>query len=269
MFLEPLQVFHLQLKHRHKPEHLLLPPLFLDALPKANPTNIVGRAYPPKMTNRLLISILAAAALFSCKQGSKSPPETVEKETFYSARKYEYADANGKLLIIQNSLPRGGPYIDPNGKKYFRVMYWTQLTNETDNPLELKIDFPEDAYEVPGSPGDHYKILVPPDTVTTDKAQLYDYGMTGLKSFLDNNIHKPPPLQRTIHPKESSGFYVIFLSLTTHITPGTTMRTGLNLKGQNLFYKISRYASKPGLPLISETEVPCGSISLRNLMLKK
>ena len=129
--------------------------------------------------------------------------------------KYEYTDYIGKRLIIQNSFPRGGSlYTDPNGEEYGYAVFWTRIINETDNPLELKIDFPVDSYEVPSSPGKYFKILVPPDTMTIDKEPLYDYGLTGLKSFLDNSIHKPSSLKRTINPKESSGFYVVKLSLT-------------------------------------------------------
>jgi len=183
--------------------------------------------------------------------------------------KYEYTDSIGKSLIIQNGFPRGEKYIHPNGEEYFKVIFWTRIINETDNSLELKIDFPVDSYEVPWLAGKYYKVLVPPDTMTIDKAPLYNYGLTGLKSFLDNNIHKPSSLKRTINPKESSGFYVVILGLTTEVVaPAGVLRTGLSLKRQDLFYRFSRYASKPGLPLISEKEINCGSINLKNLILK-
>ncbi|HWJ30229.1 MAG TPA: hypothetical protein VNS32_27080, partial [Flavisolibacter sp.] len=109
----------------------------------------------------------------------------------------------------------------------------------------------------------------PPDTMTVDKEPLYDYGMTDLKSFLDSSINKPSSIKRTISPKDSIGFYVVLLSVTTEITPGSTMRTGLGIKGQNLVYKISRYASKQGHPLLSEKEINCGSINFKNLVLQK
>lgn len=51
--------------------------------------------------------------------------------------------------------------------------------------------------------------------------------------------------------------------------PGSTLRTGLSLKGQNLFYKISRYAFTAGHPLISEKQINFGSINLKNLVLQK
>ncbi len=212
---------------------------------------------------------MATTGLFSCGQASKSKPDIVDIETINSVRHYEYADATGKRIIIHNSLPKGATYTGPNGKQYFKVIFWTRITNETDNSLELKIDFPLDLYEAPGLPGNHFKVLVPPDTMTIDKEPFYDYGFTGLKTFLDSSIHKPSSLKRIINPKESSGFYVVLLSLTTEITPGSTLRTGLSLNGQNLIYKISRYASTAGHPLISEKEINCGSINLKNLMLQK
>ena len=83
---------------------------------------------------------------------------------------YEYNDSNGARLIIQNGFPRGGiKYTDPNGEVYVYAVFWTRIINETDNPLDLKIHFPVDSYEVPSLPGKYYKILVPPDTMTFDK----------------------------------------------------------------------------------------------------
>ncbi len=201
----------------------------------------------------------------SCGQNQTNVP----KENINSEAKYEYTDSNGKSLIIQNSFPKGEPYTDPNGKEYFKAMFWTRIFNETDNPLELTIDFPVDSYEVPGSPGKYRKVLVPPDTMTIDKEPLYNYGLTGLKSFLDNNIHKPSSLKRTINPKESSGFYVVILSLMTEGAPAGILRTGLSLKGQDLFYRVSVYSSTAPSSVISNKKIHCGSINLKNLMLRK
>jgi len=134
----------------------------------------------------------------------------------------------GKRLIIQNSLPRGGAYTDQNGKEYSRIIFWTRITNETENPLELNIDFPVE-YEVPSLPGRYFKILLPSDTMNLTREPLPDYGITDLKSFLDNSIHKPSSLKRTISPKESSGFYVVILFDKGVEGP---FRTGLSIKGK-------------------------------------
>ncbi|MEO6550108.1 MAG: hypothetical protein ABIN94_19045 [Ferruginibacter sp.] len=181
--------------------------------------------------------------------------------------KYEYTDSIGKRLIIQNSFPKGGTkYTDANGEVYNYAVFWTRIINETDNPLELKIEFPVNSYEIPSLPGKYFKLLVPSDTMTLDKEPLFDYGLTDLASFLDNGIHKPSSLKRTIRPKEFSGFYVVMLSLIEGAHG--TMRTGLSLKGQNLFYRIKVDGSKSNSKS-NDKEIHVGSINLKNLMLKK
>jgi hypothetical protein len=226
----------------------------------------------------VLIHTLLLMSVFcsSCGGKNKSAPpnEKIKSEikdvstSRWIDTKYEYTNSIGKGLVIQNSLPRGEKYTHPNGKEYFKAIFWTRIINEADNPLELKIDFPVESYEIPWLPGKYFKVLVPPDTMTIDKEPLYNYGLTSLKSFLDNSIDKPSSLKRTINPKESSGFYVVILSLRAEEARGV-LRTGLSLNGQNLFYRISLYASTAGLPLISEKEVHCGRINLKNLMLQK
>ena len=177
--------------------------------------------------------------------------------------KYEYTDSIGKRLIIQNGFPRGGSlYTDPDGKKYIYAVFWTQITNETINPVELKIDFPLDSFEFPLSSGNYMKFLHS-DTITIDKGPFDDYGT--LKTFLDNNLYQSSSLKRTINPKGSSSFYVITLS---NQGSGGILRTGLSLKGQNLFYTISVYKSTPGLPLMDKKEINCGSINLNLKSLK-
>jgi hypothetical protein len=232
-----------------------------------------------KKIAKLFALLLMFIFLISCGQNQTNvPKENIKDETRDKAispgsndkyyTQYEYTDAIGKRLIIQNSLPKGGvKYTDPNGEVYNYVVFWTRIINETDNPLELKIDFAVDSYEVPSLPGKYFKILVPPDTMTLDKESLFNHGLTDLASFLDKSIHNPSSLNRTINPKESSGFYVVMLCLVDGAHG--TMQTGLILKGQNLFYRISRYASTPGLPLINEKEIDCGSINLKNLILQK
>ncbi|HTE10491.1 MAG TPA: hypothetical protein VK645_05965 [Chitinophagaceae bacterium] len=129
-------------------------------------------------------------------------------ETYHT--KYEYTDSIGKRLIIQNSFPKSVLYTASNGKEYAKATFWTRIINETDNPLELTIDFSGDSYEFPGSVGSsvssYYKIILPSDTMTRDKEDLFNYGLTDLGAFLDSSIHKPSSLKRTINPKKSSGF---------------------------------------------------------------
>ena len=214
-----------------------------------------------------VLLIIATAALFSCTQASRSTPETVDIETVHSVRKYEYADSMGKHLIIQNSFPKGGQrYKDPNGNDYVYAVFWTRITNETVNPIELKIDFPLDSFEIPSSSGIYMKLLLPSDTMTIDKELLYDYGLT-VKSFLDNNRHKSSALKRTINSNDSTAFYVVAVS-NRGVDDGV-LRTGFSLKGLNLLYKIFAYKSTPEHPLMNKKEIDCGSINLKNLVLQK
>ena len=216
---------------------------------------------------------MATTGLFSCRQGSKSTSDTVNKETLNSTEnvqrqkpltkhnekyidtKYEYTDSTSRSLIIQNSLPKGGfHYTYPTGKTYIYAVFWTRIVNETDNPCELTIDFPAESRELPSAPGVYYRLFFPPDTMTIDKEPLYDYGLTRLKSLLDNGLSKPSSLKRTINPKESSAFYVVTLS---NKGVGGTLRTGVTIKDQNILYRINK------------TEIHCGKINLKKLMLRK
>jgi hypothetical protein len=218
------------------------------------------------MKTNILVLILATTALFSCGQAIKSTPGTVDIETINSIRNYEYVDSMGNRLIIHSSTPNSKVnYTDPSGKKYNYAVFWTQITNETINPVELKIDFPIDSFEFPRLSGNYMKLLLPSETMTLDKASLSEYGLA-VKSFLDTGINKSYSLKRIINPKESTAFYVVTLS---NHGSGGALRTGLRLKGQNLFYKISAYKMAPELPLMDEKEINCGSINLKGLLLRK
>ena len=230
-----------------------------------------------------LMSVFHAYCGQNQTSASKDIIKSETKDTVTSPRsndpnfhtKYEYTDSDGKSLIIQNSFPRGELYTDPNGNEYAKAIFWTRIINETDNPLELTIDFSGDSYEFPGSVGSsvggYFKIILPSDTMTPDKENLFNYGLTDLDSFLVNSIHKPSSLKRTINPKKSSGFYVVRLfiipksgwqsvkgdgNIHRNSEYGTT-RAGFSLKGQNLFYTLNG------------KEIHCGKVNLKNLMSKK
>jgi len=215
------------------------------------------------MKKRILILILATTGLFSCKQNDKSTPDSAKdsesqksltNKSVYST--YKYTDSDGAHVTIQNSFPKGGmKYTDPTGKEYRYAIFWTQISNETNHPLEVRIDFPIHSYEVPSMPGSYFKILMPPNPMTSEKVSLFNYGLTDLEPFLDQNFDKSSSLKRIINPKKSSSFYVVLLSVTNGARG--TLRTGLSIKGQNLFYKIN------------DKEIHCGNINLENLILQQ
>lgn len=164
-----------------------------------------------------------------------------------------------KGILIQNSLPKGNGrldstekngYNDPAGKNFAYAVFWTRVLNETATPLELTINFPADSFAVPRYPNSYIKLFLPPDTMTPDKESLYDYGLTGLKSFLDTSFNKPTILQRTINPKKECRFYIVYTVALSDVSYNGVVRAELILKGQDLFYRINRLDSL----------IPCGHI---------
>jgi hypothetical protein len=161
----------------------------------------------------------------------------------------------GRDLIIQNSLPKGGlKYTDPNGRVFVYAIFWTRITNKTATPFEFTMTFPADSYELASAPGSSFRILLPSDTMRVEKENLFNYGLTNLKSFVDTSIDKPSSLKRTINPKESSSFYVVTLFHQRGIEG--ILRTGLSIKEQNLFYRIN------------DKEIQCGKINSETIMLR-
>ncbi|MDY0990082.1 hypothetical protein SOM12_21800 [Flavobacterium sp. CFBP9031] len=219
--------------------------------------------------NKTTILLILVIVLFSCKKDINSGFDTVDKQTLDSVKnteknkksnsnidksiytKYVYTNSKDKSLIVQNSLPKGGiKYTHPKGNEYIYAVFWTRIINETDDSIELKINFPIDSYEIPTLPGKYYKTLIPSDTMTIQKIPLFNYGLTNLETFFDKNIDKPSLLKRTIKPKESTAFYVVTFRLIGGDQYGV-LRTELSLKGQNLFYKIR------------DKEILCGSIEIK------
>src|SRR5688572_15217399 len=161
---------------------------------------------------------------------------------------FKHTDSTGKDVLIQNSFPKAGGdadeksgYTDSSGKNFRYAVFWTRVINETATPLELTINFPT----ILPSPYANSKLFLPRDTMTLDKVSFYNYGVTGLKSFLDTDFNSTL-LKRTINPKEECLFYIVLLSLRYSV--GGTVRAGLVLKGQDLFYRIRRGSESALIP---------------------
>ncbi len=217
------------------------------------------------MKKNILIFIISVTGVFSCKQGSTSTGGYVDTGTVNSTRKYVYADSLGKRLIIHNSFPMGGAYTDSEGKKHPYAIFYTQVTNETTNPVELVINFPIDSLEFPVSSGSYMKFFIPSDSMTTDKESARDYGLP-LQSFLDTATNRSCSLKRMIGSSRSIAFNILMVS---NKGVGGVLRTGLSLKGQDLIYTVAAYKSIPGNPLIEQKEINCGRISVKNLVIKE
>lgn len=171
---------------------------------------------------------------------------TIMGQNFHT--EYEYVDSINMGITIQNSYPKGGQkYIDPIGKEYVYVVFWTCITNETDSDLELSIDFPIESFTIPSSPNIDFRLYLPKKEMTIEKEKLFDYGLD-LKSFLDENIEKPSELLKTIRSNESYSFYVVAIS---NQGVNGVIRAGFELKKQNLFHNIN------------DREINCGRIIVK------
>ena len=159
---------------------------------------------------------------------------------------FKYPDEAGKNIIFQNSLPKGGiHYTAPSKESFIYAIFWTRLTNETDNPIELKIDFPADGFQLPNSFDNSVKLLLPANKMNLEKDSLFNYGFTDIEDYLNKNFNQKSSLTKIIQPQEKYLFYVV--ALYDKGVEGR-IRSGFVMKENQIFYKIS------GI------EIPCGLI---------
>lgn len=159
-----------------------------------------------------------------------------------------FTDSLGRVVSIYNSYPRGGGYQHSNQQDGYRI-FWTSIVNESATPLKLTVAFPVDSFPTFTSPTAYIKALVPPNTMSMEKLEQFDFGVTNIKSLLDHGFKKPSTLQVTVNPNEEYFYHTLFLF---HESEGRT-RSALVLKGQELFYRISIDSYPPLL-------IPCGRI---------
>lgn len=171
---------------------------------------------------------------------------TSKKNWVHTEERFE--DSLGRAIRVYNSYPRGGAYNSSGHKDGYRI-FWTSIVNESTTPLKLTVEIPIDSFPTLTSPNSYIKALIPPNTMTLEKLELLDFGVTNIKSILDNGFKKPSKLEIILNPKTEYFYYTLFLF---HESEGTA-RSALVLKGQDLFYRIS-IESQP--PLI----IPCGRI---------
>lgn len=211
----------------------------------------VGRKPSGQISDRLMRLLITSTLITICFTAIGQTFSTKKALTFYPGTyidtEYRYADSTELVVIIQNSLRKGGKYTDPAGKDFFSAIYWYRVINETATPLELIINFPADSFATLRSTDSYLKVFLPLDTMTLGKEGLYAYGATGLKSFLDTGLNKPTLLQRTINPKEACLFYIGILDYQGF----NIARAELVLNGKDVFYRVG------GI------EIPCGQITFK------
>ena len=150
-----------------------------------------------------------------------------------------YSETENDGIIIQNSFPKGGPYTGSTKKNYNHsyLVFFTRVLNETENPIELTMNFSADSIAIPNSPDTYMKLFLPSDTMTPEKRNLSSYGIKELKS-----LDKPSSFQKKLNPKEDCYFYVVAFFYQTRAGAWSQERGGnraeLVLKGQDLMYRM-------------------------------
>ncbi|UWX56333.1 hypothetical protein NYZ99_09095 [Maribacter litopenaei] len=124
----------------------------------------------------------------------------------------QYSDSYGNTLEITNSLPKGGgTYLDTNENTYSYVIFRHKVTNTSEVPMELTMEFPSESLKIFASQESFIRLFFPNETMTSEKIGLTDYGLSDLEGLLDDQFHKPSKLEKTINPKEEYLFYVATL----------------------------------------------------------
>jgi hypothetical protein len=203
----------------------------------------------PATFTLLAICVTAMGQSFVTEKGKQT--KLTVYPYVYIDTEFRYSSPTGPTVIIQNSLPRGGGYMDSVGKGHGYTVFWTRVMNETARPVELTVNFPPELLEDIGSTDTNMKLFLPADTMTMANETLYDYGLADVKSFSDAKLHKPIQLHRTINPKEACMFYVVgFFD-----SPERPVRTEFILKGEDLFYRIRGVTQR-----LDSALIPCGQI---------
>jgi hypothetical protein len=157
---------------------------------------------------------------------------------------------SGEEVIILNSAPKAGRYIDADGREFGYGITRTTLINVSESPLQLTINLPADSFAFVTAPDSYVALFLPPDTIVS-REMAFDksswYVSDGLKPFLDAGLDVPVTLREIIDSKQE---YVFYIGALYHNTGGVPMAE-LVLKEQNLFF---RPAPRDSLL------IPCGKI---------
>ena len=160
--------------------------------------------------------------------------------------KVVYNSSVKNKTIITNSLPKGGGIVSYKGKEYNYFIFWTNVRNEAPSPLNLKIKFPTIISFK--SKETYAKVVFTKSNMTLDKVQEFDYGLSGIPAFLNNESNQLKDLNNRISPFKNYLFYsAIFIHKTMW-----PVRAEYILKDKKLFYRITA-----GTDVVM---VPCGGI---------
>ena len=150
-----------------------------------------------------------------------------------------YSESKSNGIIIQNSLPRGGPYKGPVKRNfnYSHLVFFTRIVNERNVSVDLQVSFSADSIPIPHSPDTFVKLFLPSEIMTPDKKNLFDYGISHRKSFDESTS-----FHRILKSKEECFFTVEAIAYQTvasadfHVRGGN--RAEFILDGKDLYFRM-------------------------------
>ena len=110
----------------------------------------------------------------------------------------------------------------------FRI-FRARVINDTIVPIELTINFHSDPVALLPKSNSYLRVFLLGDTLTIDKPDDYNFGVTGVESFLHTGLNKPTMLKITIKPKEE---YVLHIGILFDLMPGRAL-SKLFIDGQD------------------------------------
>ncbi|XLS27937.1 hypothetical protein ACJD0Z_12095 [Flavobacteriaceae bacterium M23B6Z8] len=202
------------------------------------------------MSIRLSIGLCCIFLLFSGKKNSpiitktqqpsliaKGKSDLFKIDPDYIDTTYTYTDTKGRKLVIQNSTPKGGlPYYDANEKEYIYFVFWTRITNESDDAVVINMNFPENSLKVPTAPDANFNLVLPKKQKMIPKyVPFFLYGIGDVRTIMDHQFGKPSSFKKKIKPNSSVMFYVVALSDQRR---NGVEKAGLNIDDKDLVYTI-------------------------------
>jgi len=189
-----------------------------------------------RLNMKLHVSVLLWFVHLNSIGQSESTRNWVDSEV-----KYTYSKGNS--VAFTHSFPRGGGVVHKDGKKYPYIVFWTRVYNQSDTPVELKVQFPEVAFFK--SPESYVHIVLPKEKMTLDKVQVFDYGLTDLQAILNDESKRLGVLQKRIQPDED---YIFYTAVFIHMERSGSARAKFEWKDHDLFYKISMGSDTAMIP---------------------
>lgn len=221
-------------------------------------------------TNHFLIPVLMLV-FYSCEQNPKSAPESSQapqnlaplklnlvdsisspNPAHFLDTQLEYSDSMGNSLLIQNSLPKEGQkYRDSEDNEFTYAVFWSQITNNTEQRIDLTINFPKAPQQFFDSLDLNFRLILPPVSMSTSKKSELNYGLSNIDLILDNSLKQAPSLKKEIEPNQSEMFYIIVL---TNQGLDGTIRAGFSLDNQELFFRLNQKEISAGSVLLNPVD---------------